>query len=157
MVHMGVHRGKKYPCNKCGKSLQIGGCTVDTQLPVSMVRRLHAPTVVSSIQVPRGWNSTRRPSMVLMLLMRALIMSVHTVVRSTGLGKVGLNISLIVRPILIERVLIFAGLLAVLQQTIYSVIWGTSTSICQTSMAGRRDGLEGDRLLELGQMSVYQW
>ena len=48
--------------------------------------------------------------MVLILLMRAL-MSVCTVVSSTILKRVGLNISLIVRPILIGKVLIFAGLL----------------------------------------------
>ena len=47
-------------------------------------------------------------------------MSVCTVVSSTILKRVGLNISPIVRPILIRKVLIFAGLLADLQQTIPS-------------------------------------
>ena len=57
--------------------------------------------------------------MVLMLLMRAL-MSVCTVLSSTILKRVGLNISPIVRPTLIGKVLTFAELLAVLQHTIPS-------------------------------------
>ena len=53
MVHMGVHRGEKFPCDKCGKVLATRKCSGSTQRLVCKVRRLLALTVVRSFLASR--------------------------------------------------------------------------------------------------------
>ena len=90
MVHMGVHRGEKFPCSKCGKVLATRRMWTETQRLVCQVTGLHALTVVRSMQVLKGCISTTRPSMVLTLLPRSREGSyVLSVVKGTKLKRPG--------------------------------------------------------------------
>ena len=119
MVHMGVHRGKKFPCSKCGKVL--ANRRMHSRHTSSCVhgKEVMCPNCVKQYSSSQGLKQHQNSKHGADAPDEGN-MSVCTVLSSTELQKVGLSISPIVSPILIGKVLIFAGLLAVLQQTIPS-------------------------------------
>ena len=124
MVHMRVHRGEKFPCSKCGKVLANRRMHARHTASCVQGKNVEFPDCGKQYSSTQGLKQHQKAKHGANILMRALI-SVLTVLRSTELEKFGLNISPIVRPILIRKVLIFAALLAVLQQTIPSTVSGT--------------------------------
>ena len=122
-LHMGVHRGEKFPCGKCGKVLaskiarDTGGIIPSH---VWKVKLLHALYVRSLLLVLSPCASNTRPNMGLIpwcLQADSFALFVAKVSKSK---RHGVSTSHIVLIILTARGLIFVGLLGVPWQTIPS-------------------------------------
>ena len=66
-VHMGVHRGEKFPCGKCGKVLASRRYWTEHTQSVFMVRGLHALCAGNCLLVLRPCTSTIKLNMELTL------------------------------------------------------------------------------------------
>ena len=109
-VHMGVHRGGKFPCGKCGRCWPQNVTGMSTHNRVCMVRGLNAQYVRNCSQVLRPCTSITRPNMGRIRLYPQGGLSVLIVQRPSKSKRLGLSTNRIVLITLTKRVHIFAGL-----------------------------------------------
>ena len=124
MVHMGVHRGEKFPCGKCGKVLASRRYWRDhTQSCVEGVRLWPVLCVKNLLLALSPCATTTGLNMGPILWCHQGVSNAHIVARNSKLKRHGLSTSHIVLTPLTERGLSIVGLLDVRQLTTPSPVF----------------------------------
>ena len=108
-VHMGVHRGEKFPCGKCGKVLVNRRYLVEHTQACVQGNRVPCPVCNKNIQVPTVCASTTGPNMGLIQWFPKVVLSAHFAASLSRSKRHGGNTSPTVLTTLIIKVLIIAG------------------------------------------------